>query len=64
MAWWTCKPPADTLFLNGPRPARIIRVMTRVAMNVTMKAAKHTSSGSRSCSMIVSSNHDPIDAPR
>ena len=45
-AWCTCTPDADTLFLNGPRPARIRRVMMRVARNVTTKAAKHRKIGS------------------
>ncbi len=44
-AWWTCRPLSETLSLNGPRPARIIRVTMRVTMNVTTNTAKHTNSG-------------------
>src|SRR5829696_2179568 len=55
-AWCTCTPPSDTLFLNGPRPARINRVMTRVATNVATKAVKHRSNGSRPLSMMFSWN--------
>ena len=45
-AWCTCTPLSDTLFLNGPFPARISRVITRVATNVTRKASKQRNRGS------------------
>src|SRR5262245_20582768 len=44
--WWMWVPLAVTLSLNGPRSARIIRVITRVVTNVTTKARKHRNSGS------------------
>src|SRR3954463_10545894 len=36
-SWWTCTPPT-LAFRNGPRPARMDRVMNRVTRNVTTKA--------------------------
>src|SRR5215831_789480 len=38
-------PLSDTLSWNGPFPARIILVITRVTTNVTTNAAKQTNSG-------------------
>jgi hypothetical protein len=58
--WWMWVPLDVTLSLNGPRSARIIRVMTRVVMNVTTKAAKHRNSGSRPESTKWLSNHDAM----
>src|SRR5581483_5921583 len=51
-AWWTCSPDSETLSLNGPRPARIIRVITRVTTNVTMNAEKQSTRGSREAPML------------
>ena len=56
-AWWTWTPDAVTLFLNGPSPARMRRVMVRVARNVTTKAAKHRNSGSFPGSTMLRHHH-------
>jgi len=45
-------PDAETLSLNGPRPAWINRVIVRVTKNVTTKELKHSSSGTRCRSVI------------
>ncbi len=60
--WWMCVPLAVTLSLNGPRSARIIRVITRVVMNVTTKARKHRNSGSRPAATRSSLIQDAIAA--
>ena len=44
-AWCTCTPELVTRSRNGPRPDRIIRVISRVTRNVTTNAAKHRISG-------------------
>ena len=54
-----CIPEVDTLSLNGPRPARMLRVMIRVTTNVTTNAAKHRNSAMRFLAMIVSWNQVP-----
>ena len=51
-AWWMWVPDAETLSLNGPRPAWISRVIVRVTKNVTTKELKHSSSGTRCRSVI------------
>lgn len=43
--WWMCIPPG-VMLRNGPFPARIIRVMSRVIAKVSTKAARARSSGS------------------
>src|SRR5215213_7297967 len=61
-AWWTCSPDVETLSLNGPRPARMLRVMMRVTTNVTTNAAKHRNSAKRFLAMIVSWNQLPTES--
>ncbi len=58
-AWWTWTPLDDTLSLNGPRPARIVRVITRVPTNVTTNASRRSSNGSCPSSTTFSWNQDP-----
>src|SRR5262245_33537752 len=60
-AWWTWSPDFETLSLNGPRPARMLRVMILVTMNVTTNAAKHRKSARRFLAMIVSWNQVPTE---
>lgn len=43
--WWMCTPPG-VMFLNGPRPARISRVITRVTRNDMTNESRARSSGS------------------
>ena len=43
--WWMCSPPG-LMFPNGPRPARISRVIERVITNVRTNAARASSMGS------------------
>ena len=59
-AWWTWVPDAETLSRNGPRPARIIRVITRVVRKVRTKASRQIASGSFPASTTSSSHHAPI----
>lgn len=42
--WCRCTPPVDRLW-NGPRPARISRVIVRVLTKVTTNATNASSSG-------------------
>ena len=51
--------------LNGPRPARIERVITRVTRNVMMNASIRRSRGSFSGSTMLRSHQDiPADGTR
>src|ERR1700744_4437566 len=58
--WWMCVPLLVTLFRNGPRPSRIMRVIVRVTTNVTTKATKHSISGSLPAAMMSRCHHDAI----
>jgi mannose/cellobiose epimerase-like protein (N-acyl-D-glucosamine 2-epimerase family) len=45
-AWWTCTPPGVTLPGHHFTWARIIRTLSRIKRNVTMKEAKKQKSRS------------------